>query len=453
MPTIPDDIQRFARDTLAKLVAVPSVAAQGRGIDEAAELMRDILETEGFSAELHPTGGSPVVYARKGSAAGPTVLFYNHYDVQPPEPPEAWDSDPFVLSERDGKLYGRGAADDKGELVSRLCALKWFERKHGPLPFTALFLVEGEEEIGSLHLSDYVEQQRERLAADACIWEFGAVDADERPTTFLGLKGILTLELHVRTADRDLHSSFGAVVENAARRLAEALASLWDDDGRVAVEGFYDAVEEPSREVLAMVDRLPDEAASLAKLFGIERFVDDVKGAEFRRRIFLEPAVNINGVHSGYGGDGAKTIVPSEAQAKLDVRLVPHQDPHEVLELFRSHFASRGFADVELRVLEHLEHPVRAAVDHPFVDAAVAALREVYGKEPVVQPNTPSSGPMYPFVHHLGVPVVGIGCGYPGSRIHAPNEHLRWRDFELGTAATVRLLELYVRGSRAVQRS
>jgi len=445
--TMPDDIQRFARATLARLVAVPSVAAQGRGIDEASTLVRDILAAEGFAAELHPTAGSPVVYARKGSDAGPTVLFYNHYDVQPPEPLEAWDSDPFVLAEREGNLYGRGAADDKGELVSRLSALKWFERRHGSLPFTALFLVEGEEEIGSLHLSDYVEEHRERLAADACMWEFGAVDALERPTTFLGLKGIVTLELHVRTADRDLHSSYGAVVENAAHRMAAAVASLHATDGRVVIEGFYDDVREPSAEVRAMVDRLPDEDAGLAELFGVERFVDGVAGAAFRRRIFLDPALNVNGIHAGYGGHGAKTIVPCEALAKLDVRLVPDQDPHRVLELIGRHLAARGFGDVKVRVLEHLEHPVRAAVDHPFVDAAVAALREVYGREPVVQPNTPSSGPMYPFVHFLGLPVVGIGCGYPGSRIHAPNEHLRWGDFELGTAATLRLLERYVLGA------
>ena len=443
MRTMPEDLQAFARETLARLVAVPSIAAQGKGIREAAELVRALLVEQGFTAEVHATEGSPVVFAQRTAPAGPTVLFYNHYDVQPPEPLEAWASDPFVLTERDGALYGRGAADDKGELVSRLCALRWFEREHGELPFTAKFLVEGEEEIGSLHLADYVARERARLNADGCVWEFGGVDADERPSTYLGLKGILTLELSVRTADRDLHSSFGAVVENAAQRMAAALASLFDENGRVAVEGFYDAVVDPGDELRALVDGLPDEEGRLAALFGIARFAGGVTGTSFRRQLYLAPALNINGVHSGYGGAGAKTIVPCEAVAKLDARLVPDQDPHEVLAQIERHLRARGFADVEVRVLEHLERPARGVRDHPFVDAAVQALREVYGREPAVQPNTPSSGPMHPFVEELGIPVVGMGCGYPGSRIHAPNEHMRWADFERGTEATLRMLEIW----------
>ncbi len=446
MRSMPEDLQGFARETLARLVAIPSIAAQGKGIREAAELVRELLDEQGFATELHPTEGSPVVFGQRAAAAGPTVLFYNHYDVQPPEPLDAWDSDPFVLSERDGALYGRGAADDKGELVSRLCALRWFELEHGDLPFTAKFVVEGEEEIGSLHLADYVERERSRLSADGCVWEFGGVDADERPSTYLGLKGILTLELTVRTADRDLHSSFGAVVENAAQRITAALASLFDANGRVAVDGFYDAVVDPGDELRGLVDRLPDEEARLGALFGIERFAGGVTGTDFRRQLYLAPALNINGVHSGYGGAGAKTIVPCEAVAKLDARLVPDQDPLEVLRQIERHLAARGFADVEVRVLEHLERPARGVRDHPFVDAAVQALREVYGREPAVQPNTPSSGPMHPFIEHLGIPVVGMGCGYPGSRIHAPNEHLRWVDFQRGTEATLRMLELFVLG-------
>ena len=437
---VPEHIMRYARDALARLVAVPSVAAEGRGIAEAAALVRELLEAEGMRAELHATPGAPVVYGEK-PGAGPTVLFYNHYDVQPADPLALWESDPFTLTERGGELYGRGAADDKGELVSRLAALRWFREKHGGLPFGVKFVVEGEEEVGSPNLAAYVEANRERLRADACVWEFGGVDAAGRPATYCGLKGILTVELRARTASFDLHSSYGAVVENPAYRLAALLASLRDEDGRVLIPGFYDDVTAPTEADEAALAALPREDVDLARTFGTEGFIGGAAGLEFLRRLYFEPALNINGFHAGYGGPGSKTVLPAEAEAKLDIRLVPDQDPQKVLAGLQDHLSQRGFGDVSVTALEHAERAARVDITHPFVQNTVAALREVYDQEPVVYPNSAGSGPMYPFVEHLALPIVGVGCGYPGSRIHSPNEHLRLDDFDKGVAAVLRVLE------------
>lgn len=426
---------------MRRLVAVPSVAADGRGIGEAADLVAELLREDGFVVEIHDTGGAPVVYGERLVPGAPTVLLYHHYDVQPEDPLGAWHSPPFELTERDGALYGRGAADDKGELVSRLAALRLYRERHGDLPLSVKIVVEGEEEIGSPHLADYVHGHAERLAADVALWEFGAVDGEGRPMTYCGMKGILTVELSVRTARQDLHSGYGVVVEDAAYRLAAAVASLRDTTGHVTIEGFRDGIVPPTPADLALVDALPDEAEALREAFGLRGFLGGVEGSAWRRRLFFEPTLNVNGFHAGYGGEGAKTVLPAEALAKLDFRLVPDQDPWAVLERLREHLVRHGFDDVEVTVLQHAERAARSDVGHPYVQAALAALRDVYDAEPTLHPNSPGSGPIHPFVVGLALPVIGIGCGYPGSGIHGPNEHLRLADFERGTSAVTRFLE------------
>jgi acetylornithine deacetylase/succinyl-diaminopimelate desuccinylase-like protein len=438
-----------AHERLRRLVALPSVAADGRAIPETAEAVAELLAEDGFAPELHDTGGAPVVFAQRLVPGAPTLLLYNHYDVQPEDPLDAWTSPPFELTERDGAWYGRGAADDKGELVSRLAALRAFRARHGEPPFGVTLVIEGEEEIGSPHLADYVATHAERLRADGCLWEFGGVDAAGRPVTYCGMKGILTLELRLRTAGRDLHSSFGAVADGAAWRLAAAVASLRDADGTVRVDGFRDGVAPPSARDLALVDGLPDEEAELREVFGIGRWLGGVEGDAWKRALTFEPTINVNGFHAGYGGEGAKTVLPAEAACKLDVRLVPEQEPLAVLAAIERHLARHGFEDVEVVRLEHAERAARSDTSDPFVQEAIAALRETYGQAPVVYPNSAGSGPIHPFVVGLGVPVVGIGCGYPGSRIHGPDEHVRIADVEAGTAATVRLLERIADGGLA----
>lgn len=441
---LPAKVKEHALASLRRLVAVPSVSAEGRDLDKAAATVCELLEELGIRAELHGTPGAPVVYGERPAKPGQkTVLFYNHYDVQPADPLELWDTPPFELTEAAGVWYGRGSSDDKGQLVSRLAALRWYLEEHGEFPFGIKFLVEGEEEIGSPNLAEYVEANRELLAADGCVWEFGGVTASGTPMTYLGLKGIACLEMRVRTASHDLHSSYGAVVENPIYRLAKALASLRDDDGRVLVAGFYDDVRPLTDVERRMLAELPDEAPELAQVFGVDRYIAGATGAEFQRRLLTEPNINYNGFTSGYSGPGSKTVLPAAASAKLDLRLVPDQDPARIVACFRAHLDANGFPDVELVELETSEFAARSRADDPFVTATIQALAEAYGEEPVVYPGVAGSGPMHPFVHHLDVAVVGLGCSYPGSRVHSPNEHIRERDFDLSVAATKRMLELF----------
>lgn len=433
-----------ARALLAELVALPTVSAEGRALREGAERVAGLLEALGLRAELHGGYGPPVVYA-EGGEGEKTLLFYNHYDVQPPDPLELWESDPFALAEREGAWYGRGTHDDKGELVARLVALKLFREKHGFLP-RVKFVVEGEEEVGSPHLADYVRDHRDLLRAEAILWEAGGVDAQGRPYLYAGLKGIVALELRVRTAAFDLHSSYGAVVENPIYRLARAVASLRDEEGRVQIPGFYGRVRPLTPKEVEVLSEIPDESESLKSLFGVRDFLGGARNLEFNQRLYAEPCVNLNGFHAGYGGPGSKTVLPAEAFAKLDFRLVPDQDPEEIPVLLRQHLEAQGFHDVEVVVLEKGEHPARSDLSHPFVRLAKQALEEAFGVKAVLYPNMAGSGPMYPFLHHLKAPAVGLGVGYPGSRVHSPNEHIRIADFERGTLALLRLLELYFLG-------
>jgi acetylornithine deacetylase/succinyl-diaminopimelate desuccinylase-like protein len=251
------------------------------------------------------------------------------------------------------------------------------------------------------------------------------------------------LELRVKTAGYDLHSSYGAVVQNPLYRLSKAIASLRDDEGKVLVKGFYNGVRaltELEGETLA---RIPDESPELAQTFGVEGFLGGVSGRAFYQKLLAEPCINVNGIHGGYGGPGSKTVLPAEAFAKLDVRLVPDQEPQEIAALIRQHLKDQGFDDVELVVSEFGERPARSDLASPWVQQAIEACREVYGQEPVVWPNFAGSGPMHPFTHLLQAPVVGLGVGYPGSKVHSPDEHIRIRDFEAGIAVVKRAMEKF----------
>lgn len=444
MTPLPDHLRERFWHQLEQLVALPSVAAEGRALRETAEATAALLAALGLEAELHETEGAPVVFAERRVPGAPTVLFYNHYDVQPADPLELWSSDPFTLVERDGALYGRGAGDDKGELVSRLVALQWLRERHGgELPVGVVMLIEGEEEVGSPSMDAYVAANAERLAADACFWEAGIVDAADRPQLVCGLKGVLSVDLEVRTASYDQHSGLGPVVPNAAWRMAAAVASLRDADGRVLIEGFYDRVRPASEVERAIIAASPDETAEIGAEIGVARFHAGATGAEFQRRLQLEPVVNVNGIHSGYGGPGTKTVLPAAASAKLDIRLVPDQDPDEVIALLRAHLTRHGFGDVRVSARERPGLPARVDPSHPWLRHAAAALEEAHGVAPVITVSSGGSGPLHPFVERLGVPVAMVGVNYAGGRIHSPDEHVRWRDVERGTFATVRAIERF----------
>lgn len=436
---IEDHLQQFI-DDLSTLCALPTVSAQGQAIDETAAAVRDLLEKYGVEAEVIPTSGFPVVYGRASGASPRTLLCYNHYDVQPAEPFELWDSPPFEATLRNGKLYARGVADDKGHIVCRLAAIAALRAVYGQLPCSVTFLIEGEEEIGSVSLPPFIEANADRFRADACLWESGRVDYEGRPQMYLGMRGDYYVELRARCMTRDAHSGQGgSIFPNAAWRLVWALNTLKGPDERIRIPGWYDDVRPPSERDLELLAAAPDQDDELRRTYGIREFLLGASGLELKRRQVFEPTCTISGIASGYQGPGSKTVLPAEAMAKVDFRLVPEQRPDDLREKLRRHLVEQGFGDIE--IIEHCGYPAaRVDPDHPFVQLAAQAAREVYGKDPVIHPLSGGSGPMDPFVRVLRVPIANAGIGYPDSRAHAPNEHIRLSDFVAGVKHTARVM-------------
>ena len=433
-----DDILQYIDahldETVARLQALcrqPSIAAQDTGMAEMAELVRLMLAEAGAEAQAVPTAGYPFVLGRFSGAGSKTLMLYNHYDVQPPEPLELWESPPFAADVRDGKIFARGVADNKGNLMARLAAIEAWRAVRGALPLNILFVVEGEEEIGSPNLGPFAAAHRDLLQADGCIWESGYKDTRDRLEILLGVKGILDVELRVQCVNRDLHSANAAIVESAAWRLTWALQSLKGPDEQIRIPGFYDAVRPPDERDRAMLAAWEyDEAGALAE-FGARRFLMDLTGEALKEKLLFQPTCNICGFHTGYGGPGGKTVLPAEALAKLDFRLVPDQDPYDILYKLRCHLDAGGFEDVEM-LASGPEYPARTDPSDPLVGAVVRAARRVYAAEPVILPLMAATGPMYEMCQRWGLPGVGAGIGWAGSRTHSPNENVRIYDLREG---------------------
>lgn len=426
---------------LIDLCRLPTVSAQKKHIEETAEFVAAELRGLGFEAAIMPKEGDahPVVYAEARGQSPKTLLFYDHYDVQPPEPLELWDTPPFEPVLKDGKLYGRGTFDNKGNIAARFAAIKAWREVRGHLPCTVKFCIEGDEEIGSPNMEEFVEKHRELLAADLCLWEGGGVTWEGLPMITLGVKGLLYLELDVETISHDAHSSLGTVLPNGAWRLVWALASIKGPDERIQIDGFYDDVRPMTPEERAAYDAMPDDAAETLKSYGISRSTTGVTGVEFRIRHYQEPTATIDGLSSGYEGPGAKTVLPAKAMAKVDFRLVPDQDPDDILAKLRAHLDKHGFEDVRITNLGG-EHPARTPVTDPTVAIIKQAIKDAYGQPGIIVPAMAGTGPLYPFIKTLGVPTVDCGIGYPDARIHAPNENIRIEDYLAGTKAIAALL-------------
>jgi acetylornithine deacetylase/succinyl-diaminopimelate desuccinylase-like protein len=424
---------------LARLVGQPSVAAQNLGMEACAALVAEMLRARDFSVEVLSTGGAPVVLAERPGRSDRTLLIYNHYDVQPAEPLELWTSPPFEASRRDGRLYGRGVSDDKGHLVARLHAIDSLLASDGELPCRIQFLIEGEEEVGSVHLPDFLRRNAGRLRADACLWEFGYVDHHETPLLHAGLRGICYVELSVRTMDRDVHSGVGgSIFPNAAWRLNWALSSLKAPDEKIRIPGFYDAVRPPSERDLMLMSALPEVADEFRARYGVREFLRGLTGGtELRVAEVFEPTCTICGMTAGYQGPGPKTVQPARASAKVDFRLVPDQRPDQVLTLLRAHLDRSGFADVEITSL-HGQPAGRTDPDHPFLKLLASTAEDVYGSPMRIVPMIGGSGPNHAFLDLLHVPVATAGLGYPDTRAHAPDENIR--------------IDLYLKHARHVAR-
>jgi len=356
---------------LQRMIRQPSVSARGEGLEECALLLGSMLEDVGLDSEVlylkpgrgrggrasgtraGPSPPPPVVYAERRSESNPdkTLLFYNHYDVQPEEPVELWRYGPFDAVRRGNLVYGRGAIDDKGEIAARIRAVGSYIRETGDVPCNIKFVVEGEEEIGSGHLPRYLTRYRRKFACDGVIWEFGYVGPRGRPIVGLGMKGLMFIELTARGPAMDAHSSLAVLIKNPAWRIVEALNTMRRPDGRITIPGWYDDVRRLTARDVRLLEAEEFDEASFRKEYGVDGFVGDVRGLGAKKALAGAPTCNIAGISSGYSGSGAKTVLPAVAVAKLDFRLVPDMVPSRQFGLITRHLEANGFADMHARML------------------------------------------------------------------------------------------------------
>jgi len=420
-------------EEVKRLCAQPSVSAQREGIDDCAVLVAGLLRGHGFDSQVFQTPGHPVVVGTAKGRSDRTLLCYNHYDVQPPEPLDLWTTPPFQPEIRDGALYARGAKDDKGEFVARLAAVDAVRAAHGgELPCGITFVVEGEEEIGSRHFADFVLAHIDLLAAQGAIWEEGGIDPSGAYHCWLGPRGLLYVELSVETLARDAHSGGAHVLPNAAWRLLRALATLKDEQERLLIPGFYDDALPPSERDREIIERFYNggaEAASRAT-YGVERFVNGHTGLAWTEAVF-NPTCNIAGLTAGYQGPGSKTVIPGRASAKIDFRLVPNQNPGDILSKLRAYLDQQGFADVTVTQLGGMGYPYKQDADDPLIQLSIQTGEEVYGVPSTIIPLIGGTTPVYAIARPLGnIPVISPGVGYWDNKTHAPDEHVRLGDFQ-----------------------
>lgn len=427
---------------LSEIIKRPSVSATGEGIEACAEFTKEFVQKCGLEAELVCLEGVedsyPFIIGEADIGAEKTVLIYNHYDVQPPEPSEGWISPPFEPEIREERIYGRGTADNKGNIVARGFAIKSLLESENGLPVNIKWLIEGEEETGSPNIKKFIQEHAERLKADGAIWEFGGVDWEERPNLWAGLKGILYVELMVKSTKVDSHSALATYIPNAAWRLCHALNLLKSKD-EILIPGFYDDVLKPSEEEKELVKSLPMGEKEQKKRLGISEFLGDLSGDKLRLHHFFEPTLNICGINSGYTGSGSKTVIPSRAFAKIDFRLVANQTHEDIFEKLSVFLKSEGFDDIQL-TKHGSSNPAKTPIEHPWVKTAVKTAEEVFGKPAVVYPTSGGSGPM-DSISQLGLPCISFGVADESSNGHAPNESISISNLLQGTLHVVHFLK------------
>jgi acetylornithine deacetylase/succinyl-diaminopimelate desuccinylase-like protein len=412
---------------LQKLIQQPSVSAKNEGIEECAKLVKSLLKSSGLKSEILrlKKGVAPIVFAEIKSKSNPnkTLMFYNHYDVQPAEPFDLWDDPPFSGVRKGNKIFGRGSTDDKGELITRIKAVDACLSATGDVPCNIKFLIEGEEETGSAHIEQYLQKYKKKFSNDGVIWEFGYVDAKNRPIIGLGMKGLLFVELSVKESVRDAHSSLAVLIKNPAWRLIDAVKTLRDSNGEILIKDWYKEVTPFSKKDLELIKKEPFDQNVFKKEFGINSFVGNKKNLDAKKALVGDATCNIAGFVSGYTGDGAKTVLPSEALVKIDFRLIPKMDPKKQIIRLKKHLKSHGFNDVKIKIF-HGEAAARTDSSHPFVSQVKNAADKTFGKS-ILNVSNAGTGPMYPFVDILKSPCISIGSTYMFSRIHSPNEFAR----------------------------
>jgi len=439
--------QARAREELFDLLRIPSVSARSEhnaDTARAADCVAAALRKVGLTATVHATKGHPIVVGewRKAPAGAQTVLVYGHYDVQPAEPLDLWDSPPFEPTVRDGKIFARGSVDDKGQLYLHIKALEAHLSTRGTLPVNIIVLAEGEEEVGSDHLADFIEAHADQLKCDAVVISDSAMFAPGLPSILSSLRGLAYFQIDVQGPVTDLHSgSYGGGVMNPAMALARLLATMHDADGHIAIAGFYDKVRDWGDVARKQIRSLPFDDEHFRAETGSPALFGE-KGYSTLERLWMRPTCEVNGLLSGYTGEGAKTVLPAAAMAKVSCRLVPDQTPGEIEHLMREHVARVAPPGVTVTV-NHLHGgaPWRADLDGPLFDAARRALATAFAREPVITGEGGSIPVVGDFQRILGAPVLLVGFGLPGENAHAPNEWMSEENYFKGMRAMAALWE------------
>ena len=427
---------------LFDLLRIPSVSADSRhkgDVRKAAEYVAQKLKEAGADkVELMETEGHPIVYGEKMTdPQKPTVLVYGHYDVQPPDPLNLWNSPPFEPTVKDGKIYARGACDDKGQVYMHIKAFE-IMMKHNLLSCNVKFMIEGEEEVGSDNLGTFVKENKEKLKADVILISDTSLISLDQPSITAGLRGLSYMEVEVTGPNRDLHSGvYGGAVANPANVLSKMIASLLDEDGRVTIPGFYDKVDELTPAERKALNEAPFDLSEYKKELGIEEIKGE-KGYTTLERTGIRPTLDVNGIWGGYTGEGAKTVLPAKAHAKISMRLVPHQDPQEITRLFTQHFISIAPKSVKVKVIAHHGgEPAVTPTDSAAFKAASKAFEEVWGKTPIPTRDGGSIPIVALFKKELGLDTVLMGFGLDTDALHSPNEHYGIKNFLIGIETIV----------------
>ncbi|MFO7941278.1 MAG: M20/M25/M40 family metallo-hydrolase [Bacillota bacterium] len=429
----------FLQD-LIELVSQPSISARDEGVKECAELLAGMLEELGVSSRILPTAGQPVVYGEisSGDPEAFTLICYGHYDVQPPEPLELWESPPFEPTIREGRLFGRGTGDNKGQLLTHVLAASAWMQTYGAPPINLKFVFEGEEESGSPNLATFVRENREMLRGDLVLISDGTKHPSGAPLISLGNRGVIGVTLRARGADRDNHSgNKGGVAPNPAWMLIHVLANTVDPSGHVLIEGFYDDVRPVSDTDREIISKLPFDPEEFGATMGLPRV--DMPKEDYYSKIMLEPYFNINGMISGYTGPGSKTIIPSEAEVRIDIRTVVDQTYEDLVEKLRRHVARIDpRVEVEVRGIGGMEAS-RTPADHPTIPVIAEAVQSARGAKPFINLSSGGSLPNAVWPRDLGVPHVGVPYANADENNHSPNENLQLQCFYDGIHTSAEL--------------
>lgn len=425
-----DQHQQDYINLLGRLCQQPSLAGTHTGIDEMVKIVAEELKNRGLEVTMCPTPGNPCLIAAMPGESNKVFGFYDHYDVQPVEPVEEWESDPWVLNIREGKMYARGVSDNKGGIAGSIAAVDAWLNTHGGLPCAVKFFIEGEEEIGSPSLPYFSKHYNDAMDCDGIIFEGGERDSNSGTMLLTyGVKGILYVELSCKNSAIDAHSSLAAILENPAERLVQALSTLKDPvSGKILIDGFYDGIVPVTQQDLDILKQDDFDEEAVKQYLGVDSFLKGMSGTQLLMNYHYEPTANICGIESGYTGVGPKTVLPASAFCKMDFRLVPGQVPDHIFTLLQEHFIKHGFNDIKVEKII-VEPPYRSAPSSDFCKAVASAAERFSHKAPVIDYQTAGSCPLAYLCAERDIPAVMAGCGTQNNNIHAPNEFFAIEDF------------------------